>query len=87
MDQELKRLMEELGGAITESLTHSEPIAEAIAHIKASGYDIFLVLNATIDLMHGQEQLRQAARRHGQLEATFNSQDIKFLKSLHISVK
>ena len=48
MDDKLKQLMKELGEAINESLYESEPIAEVISKIKAGGYDVFLVLEATI---------------------------------------
>ncbi len=40
--------MQELGNAINESLSDSERIAEAIGEIKRAGYDVFLVLEATI---------------------------------------
>ena len=40
--------MKELGEAINESLSDSESIAEVVARIKEGGYDIFLVLEATI---------------------------------------
>ena len=48
MDQQLKQLMKELGEAINESLSDSESIAEVVARIKEGGYDLFLVLEATI---------------------------------------
>jgi hypothetical protein len=48
MDERLKQLMQELGNAINESLSESEGIAQAIGQIKAAGYDVFLVLEATI---------------------------------------
>jgi hypothetical protein len=48
MDERLKQLMQELGNAINESLSESEGIAQAIGEIKAAGYDVFLVLEATI---------------------------------------
>jgi hypothetical protein len=40
--------MQELGNAINEALSDSERIAEAIGDIRQSGYDVFLVLEATI---------------------------------------
>lgn len=40
--------MQELGNAINESLSDSDRIAEAIGEIKRAGYDVFLVLEATI---------------------------------------
>ncbi len=48
MDEKLKELMQELGNAINESLSDSERIAAAIGEIKRAGYDVFLVLEATI---------------------------------------
>ena len=48
MDQQLKQLMKELGDAINQSLADSDSIAEVVSRIKEGGYDIFLVLEATI---------------------------------------
>lgn len=48
MDDRLKELMKELGDAINESLSDSDRIASAIGEIKRAGYDVFLVLEATI---------------------------------------
>ena len=48
MDDRLKELMQELGNAINESLSDSERIAASIGEIKQAGYDVFLVLEATI---------------------------------------
>ena len=85
-DERLKRLMEELGAAINDSLSESEQVAQVIAKIKAGGYDVFLVLNATIAIRRREEEpCRQAARKDNWCESGFNAQDIKFLKSIHIS--
>ena len=48
MEDRLKELMQELGSAINESLSDSDRIAAAIGEIKRAGYDVFLVLEATI---------------------------------------
>ena len=48
MDEPLKNLMQDLGNAINDSLSESDRIAEAIGEIKRAGYDVFLVLEATI---------------------------------------
>jgi hypothetical protein len=40
--------MQELGNAINESLSDSDRIAAAIGEIRRAGYDVFLVLEATI---------------------------------------
>jgi hypothetical protein len=48
LEERLKELMQDLGNAINESLSDSERIAAAIGEIKRAGYDVFLVLEATI---------------------------------------
>ena len=48
VEEKLKDLMQELGNAINESLSDSDRIASAIGEIKRAGYDVFLVLEATI---------------------------------------
>lgn len=48
VEEKLKGLMQELGNAINESLSDSDRIAAAIGEIRRAGYDVFLVLEATI---------------------------------------
>ena len=90
MDDKLKPLMKELGEAINESLSESEPIAEVISKIKAGGYDVFLVLEATIGFNRRDEEevanKPAGATRKTEVEFKINAQDQKFLKSLKISV-
>ena len=85
MDQQLKQLMKELGEAINESLAESEQIAEVVSRIKDGGYDIFLVLEATIGVSKPGEK---SSEKPAALTAEFkvNDQDVKFLKSLRIKV-
>ncbi len=81
--------MKELGDAINESLSESEQIAEVIAKIKAGGYDVFLVLEATIGFNKqddAADEERPAMVKAGKSDAEFNAQDMKFLKALRISV-
>ena len=92
MDQQLKKLIKELGDAISESLSESEQIAEVISRIKAGGYDIFLVLEATIGFNRPDEQQQPSGRKRATItartrmpELKLNTQDMKFLKSLKIS--
>ena len=97
MEERLKNLMQELGNAINESLSDSERIAEAIGEIKRAGYDVFLVLEATIGFnkRDGNEDETEAmpeapARRergtHSAGKIKLTSQDQKFLKALKIAV-
>ena len=48
MNPQLTQLVKELGEAINKSLSYSDPIAEVVARIKKAGYEVFMVLEATI---------------------------------------
>jgi hypothetical protein len=89
--------MQELGNAINESLSDSDRIAAAIGEIKRAGYDVFLVLEATIGFnkredsdeeSDGETTSETPARAHfestGKIKLT--SQDQKFLKALKIAI-
>jgi hypothetical protein len=89
--------MQELGNAINDSLSESDRIAEAIGEIKRAGYDVFLVLEATIGFNRrdGEEESEEdseteTADEPRRFEATgkikFTSQDHRFLRALKIAV-
>jgi hypothetical protein len=98
VEEPLKHLMQELGNAINDSLSESDRIAEAIGEIKRAGYDVFLVLEATIGFNRRDEneeeedeQLESAEEpKQRTYEATgkikFTSQDHRFLRALKIAV-
>jgi hypothetical protein len=90
VDQQLKQLMKELGEAINESLADSDQIAEVVGRIKEGGYDIFLVLEATIGVSKQGEKAGDKTSLVTTLSSnpTFkvNDQDLKFLKSLRIKI-
>jgi len=75
LDDQLKRLLRELGHAINDTVSESDRISEAISGVRAAGYDIVLKLDATIGL----------ARREPS-SASITSNDRRFLESLHIQV-
>lgn len=83
MEDHLKELMQRLGHAINESLSESESIAEVIGEIKREGYDVFLVLEATIGLGRRSDDEDEEA---ADAEHTFSEQDQAFLKALKITV-
>ena len=101
MEEPLKHLMQELGNAINDSLSESDRIAEAIGEIKRAGYDVFLVLEATIGFNRRDEGEEEEDQEQVELseeqeppkrtfEATgkikFTSQDHRFLRALKIAV-
>jgi hypothetical protein len=97
LDERLKDLMQELGNAINESLSDSDRIAGAIGEIKRAGYDVFLVLEATIGFNKREDGVDSevTANEHDsehpvQYESTgkirLTTQDHKFLRALKISL-
>ena len=97
MDEPLKNLMQELGNAINDSLSESDRIAEAIGEIKRAGYDVFLVLEATIGFNkrddEGETSDEDNTDSEPELPRMFEagkikltSQDQRFLKALKIAV-
>jgi len=100
LDDQLKELMQELGNAINESLSDSERIAAAIGEIKRAGYDVFLVLEATIGFNKREDDAEDDETAEGEEAQTaappprlsaagkikWTSQDHKFLRALKISV-
>jgi hypothetical protein len=90
IDENLKELMKELGTAINDTLSNSERISEAITKIRGAGYDVFLVLEATIGFNKRQEEggVETSYPRDmgGETQLNITSQDVKFLKSLKISI-
>ena len=94
MDDRLKELMQELGNAINESLSDSDRIAGAIGEIKRAGYDVFLVLEATIgfnkrdedDESETGEMDAEPVHHESTGKIRLTTQDHKFLRALKISI-
>jgi hypothetical protein len=95
VEERLKSLMQDLGNAINDSLSDSERIAESIGEIKRAGYDVFLVLEATIGFNKRDESEEEAVETESAPEpeeigttgkVRFTTQDQRFLKALRIAV-
>jgi hypothetical protein len=92
LDDNFKRLIKELGDAINESLSESDKISDVLARIRASGYDLFLVLEVTIgfnkrgeaNLIHRQ---KLNADLHQEPVFRLTTQDAQFLRALRISIQ
>ncbi len=99
LEDRLKELLRELGNAINDSLSDSERIAGAIGEIRRAGYDVFLVLEATIGLNRRDEEEAGQAGAASELgepatqsrsssgKIRWTSQDQKFLRALKISIE
>ena len=87
----MKQRMKELGEAINETLANSDQIAEVISQIKAEGYDVFLVLEATVGYSQAGNESNESNSEAPQLELAIPElkvtlSDRRFLKSLRIAV-
>jgi NADPH:quinone reductase-like Zn-dependent oxidoreductase len=92
LDDNLKQLMKELGAAINDALSDSEDISEAIQNVRNAGYDVFLVLEATIGFNKRSkndqgEEVTSGGLKSGEMKLKVTAQDLKFLRSLKISVE
>ena len=92
LDENLKQLMKELGAAINDALSESEDISEAIQNVRNAGYDVFLVLEATIGFnkrskTESGEEVTANGLKSGEMKLKVTAQDLKFLRSLKISVE
>lgn len=90
MEDRLKSLMHDLGNAINDSLSDSDRIAEAIGEIRQEGFDVFLVLEATIGFNKREDSEAESASEEAAVtggKLRFTTQDQRFLKALKILVE
>ncbi len=88
MNQKVKNLIQKLGEAIHESVSESENIAGVVKNIREQGFDVLLMLEATIGLNEVEEEesapLQLTAGEPS--EGPFTNTDVSFLKSLRITL-
>jgi uncharacterized protein (UPF0335 family) len=91
LNQRLRRLIQQLGEAIHESVSESEQISEVVQDIRKQGFDVLLMLEATIGLNEVEQQpsseLEAPPSENLKGDEPFNAQDVHFLRSLRISVE
>ncbi|MFZ1940943.1 MAG: hypothetical protein WBA18_15185 [Terracidiphilus sp.] len=91
MTSRLRELIQQLGEAIHESVIESEQIAGVVQDIRKHGFDVLLMLEATIGLNEVTSSKKDDSDEEGTDEAgeagTFTQNDLHFLKSLRISVE
>jgi hypothetical protein len=89
MNPELKDMMQELQMAFNESVCESERIAEILADIKRSGYDVLLALEVTIGMTAGkQEEAAPVAATVARVpgECDFSEEDVQFLRGMRVGL-
>ena len=93
MDDKIKQLLQELGTAINDSISSSEDVNEYIQRIRDEGYNLYVVLDATIGLNRlGEEEETPApdpaasmlVKSDKQVQFRINVNDLALLRALGI---
>jgi hypothetical protein len=94
-------LIQKLGEAIHETVSESEDIASVVQDIRKQGFDVLLMLEATIGLNEVEQQpgaapsqvkrltdaVSEPGNSGGEAAGGFTAQDVSFLRSLRIAVE
>jgi hypothetical protein len=86
LNQKVKNLIQKLGEAIHESVSESEDIAGVVKNIREQGFDVLLMLEATIGLNEVEPEEAEAEEQSEDGSGPFTASDLSFLKSLRISL-
>jgi hypothetical protein len=93
LDDKIKQLLRELGSAINESISNSEDVNEHIQRIRDEGYNLYVVLDATIGLNRlGEEEETPAppasagmlVKSDREVQFRINVNDLALLRALGI---
>lgn len=90
MTSRLRELIQQLGEAIHESVIESEQIAGVVQDIRRHGFDVLLMLEATIGLNEVSSKdatHADSGSDEGAQDGPFTTNDLNFLRSLRISVE
>jgi uncharacterized protein (UPF0335 family) len=91
LNQKVKKLIRQLGEAIHETVSESEDIAGVVKDIREEGFDVLLMLEATIGLNELEEAEKApdtATQEPAPAElGPFNAHDLNFLRSLRITLE
>ena len=88
MNARVKELIQQLGEAIHESVSESDQIAGVVKDIREEGFDVLLMLEATIGLneVEDDDGTVEAEEHDAEAGAPFTRNDVSFLKSLRITL-
>ena len=90
MDEKIKQLLRDLGTAINESISGSEDVNRHIQKIRDEGYDLYVVLDATIGLNKQDESSDEPApvaaivAEAKDIQFRINVNDLALLRALGI---
>ncbi|MGO8718563.1 MAG: hypothetical protein ACLQMO_05010 [Acidobacteriaceae bacterium] len=86
MNRKIRNLIEQLGEAIHETVAESDQIAGVVRNIRAEGFEVMLVLEATIGLNEATQEPAETMQTHTPESGPFTKQDLNFLSSLRIRI-
>ena len=84
MDEYTKKLAEEVGTAINESVQQSPSVAAAIERLREAGFEMELTLKLEIGLRPQGEEKESGSEDAGSLELT--DEDLRVLRSMKIRI-
>ena len=88
VDDKIKQLLQDLGTAINESISGSDDVNRHIQRIRDEGYDLYVVLDATIGLNKqdetSDEQTAVVPVERKEVQFRINVNDLSLLRSLGI---
>ena len=79
MDDKIKQLLRDLGSAINDSISSSEDVSRHIQKIRDEGYNLYVVLDATIGLnKQGEEDEQDRPPATAELIVRDENKDVQF---------
>jgi hypothetical protein len=92
LDDKIKQLLRELGSAINNSISNSEDVNDHIQRIRDEGYNLYVVLDATIGLNKLGEEAEEPkpapegmlVKSDRQVQFRINVNDLALLRALGI---
>jgi hypothetical protein len=89
VDEKIKQLLQELGTAINESISSSDDVNRHIQRIRDEGYDLYVVLDATIGLNKQDDddaagEVPVPAKLPREVQFRINVNDLALLRGLGI---
>jgi len=88
VDEKIKQLLRELGSAINESISGSDDVNKQIQKIRDEGYNLYVVLDATIGLNRPGDNPEPSAevivKSDKEIQFRININDLALLRALGI---
>lgn len=90
MDDRIRQMLEELGAVINETVSNSPEVNGRIQKIRDEGYDLYVMLDATIGLSRTDDEEARAETTHrlalpaGEAQFRIDIDDLNFLRSVGI---